>query len=928
MREVHDGAVIRTGASEPTTAWHALTAEEAAGRLGTDPHGGLTGAAAEERAAIHGPNALEAEPERGVLDLLLAQFTSPLIAILIVAGLVTIALGKYTDAVVITVVLLANATIGFVQERRADRSMHALMELSSPTAMVVRDGRPTRIDASRLVPGDVVLLESGARVPADLRLVATTSLRVDESLLTGESLPVDKSAAPVPEPTSAADRRSIAHAGTTVASGRGRGLVVAIGTSTELGRIAERIRVTERPQTPLQARMGRFANIVTLAVLATVVVSFALGLWRGADPSDMFLTAVALAVAVIPEGLPIAFTVALALGVRRMAERNALVRSLPAVETLGSTDVIGSDKTGTLTANRMTVVEAWTSDGTIVLAPGRESRPGSSGTLYDPSHALASSLKSAVLANEADLVHLDGRVEHRGDPTETALLEVAERVGLRVDPIRSSTPVLAVLPFEPALQYSAVVVDEDGPVLRMKGAPERVVAACTTLATVGGQDAIDPSAVLDAAARMAERGLRVLATAERRLSTDHDVRRVPEPEAMLLTGLIGMQDPPRPGVKEAIAACQHAGIRVLMITGDHVATARSIARELGIDGTEGEIAALTGADLAGLDEQELRRLVHEVAVFARVAPDEKLAIVQALQHGGAVVAVTGDGVNDAPSLKAADIGVAMGASGTDVAREASDMVLTDDAFVSIAAAVEEGRVVFENVRKVVYFLLSTGVATILAILVSLLAGWPLPYAPAALLWLNVVTNGLDDVGLAFDPGEPDVLDRPPRRRQEGIVSAMLWRRATAIGIVMGVGSLWLFRWGEQVGLTLEQQRGAALTTLVFAMGVHTLNARSERRLLFTVDPRTNPLLMAAIVIPTIVHVLALGWGPTQRLLRVDAFPPAGWGRIALVCAAVVVLSDGHKLWRRRVERRAAEAAGTDPGPRSPRAGHDDQPAVS
>jgi Ca2+-transporting ATPase len=888
--------------------WHAIDASEVAERLESDPHDGLSSAEADERAALHGANALEPEPERGVVDLLVSQFTSPLIVILLVAGVVTVALGKYVDAAVITVVLLVNASIGFVQERRADRSMHALMALSSPTAVVVRDGRATRVDASRLVSGDVVLLESGARVPADLRLTATTSLRVDESLLTGESLPVDKDPASVAEAAAAADRRSIAHAGTTVASGRGRGFVVAIGTSTELGRIAERIRSTERPVTPLQARMARFANVVTMAVLATVVVSFALGLWRGADPADMFLVAVALAVAVIPEGLPIAFTVALALGVRRMADRNALVRSLPAVETLGSTDVIGSDKTGTLTANRMTVVEAWTSDGSIGLAPGGEARPGTSGTLYDPSNALAASLRSAVLANEADLVHVDGRVEHRGDPTETALLEVAERVGLRVEALRSAARIVAVRPFEPALQYAAVVVDEEGPVLRVKGAPERIVAGCTTIATVSGQAAIDREAVLAAAARMAERGLRVLAAAERRLPAALAGESMPEPEGLLFTGLIGMQDPPRAGVEEAIAACQRAGVRVLMITGDHVATARAIAQDLGIDGA-GDGGAMTGADLEALDADGLGRAVREVSVFARVAPDQKLAIVRSLQAQGAVVAVTGDGINDAPALKAADIGIAMGASGTDVAREASDMVLTDDAFVSIAAAVEEGRVVFENVRKVVSFLLATGVATILSILGSLLAGWPLPYAPAALLWLNVVTNGLDDVALAFDPGEPDILDRPPRRRSEGIVSAMLWRRAIVIGLAMGSGSLWLFRWAHGVGLTLEQQRGAALTTLVMAMSIHTFNARSERRLLFTIDPRTNPLLLGAVVLPTLGHVFALGWAPTQSLLRIDAFPAAGWGRIALVCAAVVIISDAHKLWRRRLER--ARPVGAD-----------------
>ncbi len=877
----------------PGTDWHALEAAEAAVRLGVDPHVGLTADEAAERAAVHGPNALAAEPERSSLDIALAQFRSPLIAILLVAGVVTIALAEYVDAAVIAVVLTINATIGFVQERRADRSVQALMALASPTAVVVRDGRPARLDAATLVPGDVVLLESGTRVPADLRLITTTALTVDESLLTGESLPARKDPAALPAATLAADRRCIAHAGTTVAAGRGRGLVVAIGADTELGRIAASIRAEVQPPTPLQRRMKRFANVVAAAVMATVAVTFVLGVALGLPAEEMFLTGVALAVAVVPEGLPIALTVALALGVRRMAARNAIIRTLPAVETLGSTDVIGSDKTGTLTENRMTVVELWTPDGTVHSTTDTDA----TGPL------LAAVLRTAVLANEAELVRVDGGSEHRGDPTEIALLEAAERMGILVDPLRSSTRALAAVPFEPALQYAAVLVDEDGPVLRLKGAPERVVAACTGMAGSDGPVALDVTAALAQAADMASRGLRVLATAERRVPPGLAQPAALEPRELVLTGLVGMQDPPRDGAREAVAACRRAGVRVVMITGDHAATALAIARDLGITDDHHK-GVLTGVELADLDAAALQERVRTVAVYARVAPDQKLAIVRALQDLGDIVAVTGDGVNDAPALRAADIGVAMGRSGTDVAREASDMVLTNDAFASIAAAVEEGRVVFDNVRKVTYFLVSTGVATIVAILTALIAGWPLPYVPAALLWLNVVTNGLDDVALAFDPAEPDVLDRPPRGHAEPIVTPLLWVRSILVGLVMAVGSLWVYRWASASGLPLDQQRGAALTTLVIAMGVHTYSVRSERRLLLAVDPRTNPLLMTAVVLPTFVHVGALSWGPTRTILQVGPVTGDGWMRIALIGVATMVTSDLHKLWCRAAERRA------------------------
>ena len=899
-------------AAQHDAAWHALEPAEVSRRLQTDERTGLSPDVATERLGRYGPNELSHDEPRGNLEILVAQFTSPLIYILLVAFVVTIVIDEYTDAGVIAAVLVINATIGFLQERKADRSVHALMELAAPRSTVVRGGKESEIDSVELVPGDVVLLSSGARVPADLRLATATSLDIDESLLTGESVPARKTTRPVDADKLAADRTCMAFMGTAVASGRGRGVVVATGAQTVLGGIAESIREEEQPQTPLQQRMRRFANIIAVAVLASTLVAFFLGVALGEPIPDMFLTAVALAVAVVPEGLPVAFTVAMALGVRRMAQRNALIRSLPAVETLGSTDVIGSDKTGTLTANRMTVLRGWSTAGWVTFTDEptevtEDDDVAVSAHLQDePDGPLARALRTGIVSNEAGLTDLeDGTIEHRGDPTESALLVAARTGGLEVEQLRVDSIELATVPFESELQYSYVITDEDGPVLRLKGAPERVLELCTHIQDGSEQRDLDTDEVLAAAHEMADRGLRVLAMAERRLDlrTDAvDPHDPPAPEQLTFMGMVGMQDPPRPGVRGAIGRCRHAGIRVVMITGDHAATARAIAADLGISHRDARV--LTGTEVEVISDEDLFDAVTDVDVFARVAPEHKLRVVRALRAHDQVVAVTGDGVNDGPALKAADIGVAMGRSGTDVAREASDMVLTDDNFVSIANAVEEGRVVFDNVRKVTYFLLSTGAAAIVAIISSIAFGMPLPYVPAALLWLNVVTNGMQDVALAFEPGEPDVLDHPPRRRTDGIVNAILWERTALTGIVMAAGSLWLFAWAMDVGLTDAQARGAALTTLVFAMAAHVYNARSERRSIIRTHVAGNRFLLIATIVALTVHVAASYWAPTQHVLQIEPVTAPGWGRIAMVAVAVVLASELHKWLRSRRRHRA------------------------
>jgi magnesium-transporting ATPase (P-type) len=935
--------------------WHAAEPTEVARRLDTDVDTGLGAEEVDGRLERHGRNELAEDPPPSPLLVVLRQFKSPLIYILLAATVATIALAEYLDAAVIAAVLALNAVIGYTQERKAEGAVRALMGLVVPHARVVRDGSEAEIDSRDLVPGDVVLLEPGSRVPADLRLVATTTLQIDESLLTGESLPVHKSTTVVDADTSLADRADMAYTGAVVTSGRGRGLVVATGESTELGSIAELVRGEQILETPLQQRMGRFATVIGLVVGVAAVVVFVSGMLLGETASDMFLTAVALAVAAIPEGLPVVFTITLALGVRRMAHRNAIIRRLPAVETLGSTTVIGSDKTGTLTENRMTVRlvsvmgEGGASpDGHRFALIGADPQSGfeldvsDGGSAGGNGHgadvgqypALAETLRGGVLANEADLVgnrnhdetdadpHADPHADtaqFMGDPTEIALLRAAVGAGFDLAEERRRHPVVAEIPFESEHRYSAVFcrvadhgndVDADtgvhaGPVVvYVKGAPERVVEMCTHMMIGHERVPIDREAASAIAHEMAAEGLRVLGVARGDLAAaPADRERPDEPSDLVLAGFQGMLDPPRVGVKEAIATCHHAGMRVAMITGDHAVTARAIAVDLGIAHVDDEV--LTGADLARLDDEELAERVQRVSVYARVAPEEKLRIVESMQSRGDVVAVTGDGVNDAPALRAAAIGIAMGQSGTDVAREASDMVLTDDNFVSIAAAVEEGRVTFDNVRKVTFFLVSTGVASILAITVGVWLQWPLIMLPAQLLWLNLVTNGLQDVALAFEPKEEGVLDRPPRRTDEGILSGMLWQRSAVAGAVMAAGALVMFRWELDRTDSLTAAQTAALTTMVIFMALHAGNSRSESRSLFTVSPLTNPFLLVATTAAVGVHVAALYLPPTQFVLRIEPLDGATWLRILPISVAIIVAMEIDKAVRRRTRTSTA-----------------------
>jgi magnesium-transporting ATPase (P-type) len=903
MRKTPD-ATDQTTTTKAQHAWHTIDRVAVESNLGTSAHG-LSATEVQARQAQHGPNTLEEEAPPSDLLILLHQFTSPLIYILLIAAAITVILGHYIDAGVIAAVLLLNAVIGFTQERRAEQSVRALIRMAAPHARVIRDGREHEIESRELVPGDLVLLESGAKVPADLRLITATALSIDESLLTGESLPVTKRSEPLTGVVAVADRINLAYAGSIVASGRGRGYVIAIGANTELGAIASQVREEKQPETPLQQRMNRFARIVGVLVAISAVLVFAIGVVRGESPADMFLVAVTMAVAVVPEGLPVVFTITLAVGVRRMAQRNAIIRRLPAVETLGSTTTIGSDKTGTLTENRMTVRQIWA--GNRFYTVEGDSLRSEAGLLDQSSDELATipehqalylTLLTGVLTNEAEAYQQGQEFEIRGDPTEAALLIVAARLGLEPEVLRSEYPSYAEVPFESERQYSASVRERDGKqIIFVKGAPERVLGLCNRQFGESEPTNLNRDEILQAVRDMAAQGLRVLAMAYHPLASSlDDPEHVPEPHELIFLGLQGMLDPPRAGVREAIAGCHEAGMRVVMITGDHVATARAIGGQLGI-ASDGD-AALTGAELEDMDDAALRARVLDVPIFARVTPEHKLRVVHALRFHGEVVAVTGDGVNDAPALRAADIGIAMGKSGTDVARESADMVLADDNFVSIYAAVEAGRVTFDNVRKATFFLISTGAAVLMTILTSLVLQWPLPFLPAQALWLNLVTNGLQDVALAFEPGEKGVLKRRPRPRNEGVISGLLWERTAFAGLVMAIGTLYLFQW--ELGRTdsLAQAQTVALTTMVIFQVFHVGNSRSEHESVFRRSPFSNPFLFIATIAAVTIHVAALYLAPTQFVLRVEPIDLNAWMRIVMVAATIIVAMELHKLLRR------------------------------
>jgi Ca2+-transporting ATPase len=911
--------------------WHTSSPDALAAALRTSFDGGLPDHEARQRLQQEGPNELpEAQPP-SLLKLFFSQFTSVIVWVLIGAAVISGLLEDWLDAAAILAIVLLNGILGFVQEFRAERSLAALRKMSVATARVVRDGIVLSIPARELVRGDLILLEAGDRIPADARLIYTTNFQTQEASLTGESTPVQKHAGVMAETdVPLAERTNMAFMGTVAVSGKARALVVATAVHTELGRVAAMIQKAteaERAETPLQRRLEQFGYTLLWLALAVVTVVFLLGYLRGEPAVLMLLTAVSLAVAAVPEGLPAVVTITLALGVTRMVKRHALIRKLPAVETLGSATVICSDKTGTLTKNEMTVTRLFAGDrvfevtgegyepvgeirelnGQWSMVNGEEAIPEHPLPLTRNASPLPPGLRelltAAVLCNGAILRQEEGTWRILGDPTEGALLVVAAKAALTIETLDSTYHFLGEVPFDPERKMMTIVRQTpDGSVAYVKGAPDVLLRHCThRLAMDGTTEPITESirtAILDTNASFAQQALRVLAMAHRRLDGEPKVYRAQElEERLVFLGLAAMKDPLRPEAKAAVQACHDAGIRTVMITGDHQDTAVAIAEEL--RGVKESIRSLSGMELDRLSDEELVKTVDQVTVYARVSAEHKLRIVKAWKAQGAIVAMTGDGVNDAPAVKAADIGVAMGITGTDVTKEAADMVVTDDNFASIAAAVEEGRGIFDNIRKTIYFLLSCNVSEVLVMLFATLIGLPLPLLPIQILWMNLVTDGFPALALAVDPKSPDLMKQPPRRPEARLLDGGTLLAIGAQGVMLSAISLGAFAY-SLYGLhqEVEQARAVAFTVMVVAQLVHAFNCRSERWSLFQVGLWTNRPLLLAFTLSLGTQVVVLTVPAVSTIFKVVPLPIEDWALMGAMGLLPFVIMEAIKLLRR------------------------------
>jgi Ca2+-transporting ATPase len=843
--------------------WYTLEKKDLVESLKTHLEKGLSSHQAEERLKVHGYNELIGKKGLTIWEMLLEQFKDFLVLILIAASLVSMLIGEITDSAVIILIVILNAVLGVIQESRASKALEALQKMAAPEAKVIRDGHIVEVPARELVPGDLVLLEAGNYVPADLRLVESVNLKIDEASLTGESVPVEKNADIVyQEEMPLGDRTNSAFMGTVVTYGRGKGVVVSTGMNTEIGMIAEMLESYQEEETPLQKKLAELGKILGIASLAICGVVFVLGLLRGVPVLEMFMTAVSLAVAAIPEGLPAIVTIVLALGMQRMVKRHSIIKKLHAVETLGSITVICSDKTGTLTQNEMTVTRIYT-DGKMYSVSGEGYRPYGEFTLdkskidpkADPHLKLL--LTIGTLCNDSKLeesgTEKDNEKSWRilGDPTEGALVVAAAKAGIYAEDLARTMPRLQEIPFDSdRKRMTTFHPAEHGYVAYVKGAPDVMLSLSSTIYKGGKVVPLtseDKKKIMDANREMATRALRVLALAYRNFDI---IPGEPSPEEiekdMTFVGLVGMIDPARPEAKEAIKVCKQAGIRPVMITGDYKDTAVAIAKELGM--IEDESRVLTGAQLDELSDEELAVAASDVSVYARVSPVHKLKIVDAIKKNKHIAAMTGDGVNDAPALKKADIGVAMGITGTDVAKETADMILTDDNFASIVAAVEEGRVIYSNIRKFIFFLLSCNIAEILIIFVAMLTGLPVPLKPIQLLWLNLLTDAFPALALGMEKREPDIMKRPPRDPDEPIMNKRMKWQIAIQSTFMTVAVLGVFVYALNFENGIQTARTYAFTTLIFSELLRAYTSRSETFSVFKIGFFTNKYMVGGTII--------------------------------------------------------------------------------
>ena len=889
----------------PDSTAHHLFIHEVLQLTNVSLEAGLTTEEAAKRLEQYGENQVKARPGTPGWKRLLNQFTAPLVLVLIAAALVTGLLGEWVDATVIIIVVLVNALVGFLQEAKAETALEALMQLVVADAIVRRDGKKRRVPSTTLVPGDIVILSGGDRVPADIRLLETQSLQIDEASLTGESVPANKRPDPLQADTVLGDRLNMAYAGSLVTAGSGLGVVWATGDRTETGRLAFLISEAVDLTTPLTRKIARFSGLLLWIILTLAAALFAYGvLVRGGSVIEMLMASVALAVGVIPEGLPAAITIVLAIGVSRMAKRRAIIRKLPAVETLGCTTVICSDKTGTLTQNKMTVRFIHAGGETFeVSGNGYEPRGifhhGQIKIEVPTKPALHECLHAGMLCNDSAIIEKDGTWSIAGDPTEGALLVAAEKAGLSHAVILAGSPRVDMIPFESDHMFRATLHDQlEGLRIYKAGALERLLERCThTLDAHGNVVPIDADAIRDTARAFASEGMRVIAFCRRdgsHVSGNFEHHHVSE--GLTFLGLQGMIDPPREEAIAAVAKCQQAGIRVKMITGDHAVTAQAIAKQIGIIGAD-TVPAISGRELAEISDADLPEVADRTAVFARVAPEQKLRLVRALQRRGHIIAMTGDGVNDGPALKQADIGIAMGITGTDVAKGAASMVLTDDNFSTIAAAVEEGRGVYDNLIKFLVWTLPVSVGFALILLTSVIFGLTLPTLPVHLLWVNLTTAILLGLMLVFEPPEADIMKRPPRDQETPIFDFAMFMRTGLVSMIMLAGSYWVFFYEQTAGSTIAVCRTAVVNTVVAVASAYLINCRSLRRSIFSIGWFSNPRLWLGIGLTGVLQLVFTYAPMMNRFLHTAPIDASAWLRILGVAAGAFVLVEFEKRLR-------------------------------
>ncbi len=887
----------------PGQNYYAMSIEEVLKSLKTSEEG-LTENEAKRRLESHGANELEKAKEITPFQIFFRQFTSFIVVILIAAMAVSLLIGAALDAIVIFVIIIINGILGFTQEYRAGKEIDALRKLSALKARVVRSGNEMEIDSRELAKGDVILLESGGKVPADARLILAAMLQVDEASLTGESIATKKDAGTLQSELPVADRRSMVFMGTIITKGRGRAVVTGTGKGTEIGRIAKMVSEVTEKVTPLQEKLNGLGRWLAIATVGICAVVFGAGILREylatgsietAFMVEMFLAAVALAVAAIPEGLPAIVTISLGLGVRRMVKRNALIRQLPAVETLGATDVICSDKTGTLTKNEMTVREIFTNNTEIKVT----------GDGYSPEGGF-NSAKGEVAPEDIELLLIigalcsDARLYHRekweisGDPTEAALIVSAKKAGIEKSEFEKKFPRVDEIPFDSERKLMTTIHSTGGEnVAYVKGAPEVILKRCTHIHVRGKVDRLTDEGkkrIKNINQEMANRALRVLGFAYKSVPKGSAITPEEIESDLIFVGLSGMIDPPREGVKEAIEKCKEAGIRTVIITGDHKLTAASIAKELGLFG-EGD-RALSGAELDRLGDEGLDEIVEDVAIYARASPEHKVRILDALKKKGHIVAMTGDGVNDAPALKKSDIGIAMGLSGTDVAKEASDMILTDDNFASIVNAVEEGRGIYNNIKQFVQYTLSSNLGEILVIFIAILIGWPLPLIAIQILWVNLLTDGLPGLALGLDPFSKDIMKRPPRKRDEEMISPDVVQNILIVGLVMSIGTLLMF---YSYGIETAKAKSIAFTTLVMFQLFNVLTYRAKN---FKIDISTSRFVIGSVIISVLLQLLVL-YTPLNIAFKTVPLGLFDWIKILLVSSTLYIILELRKFINRK-----------------------------